>query len=356
MLIQSTFTALPRDLSWRTNLRKYVFSGFLLLALNTVAHAQPAQPAQTCQDYFTRAELSARLTPPDHKGLQDLLTQVRGSPRCGENERTCFGYLVANTLAFGVSAPPKVGASPRDAENLAVAAVNTARTWRALWTLADVVEQRKDFDKAALYYKSALTEIAEVERRIAANEKDKSSFVCANEKEELPSKEDTQKLIRLASQADALSKGFVPPPKMRDGSFGGIFVGQLRGLHVRQYPLPIEFEYNSVELTPKGKDALQFLSSYLKNSDKKQFAISGHADRKGTDAYNCELSKRRLAALVTQLKRDLPGDVRIDTFPQGKGEPFPVVEGSNLTADEIDQVNRRIELREQPEEIARKCP
>ena len=60
-------------------------------------------------------------------------------------------------------------------------------------------------------------------------------------------------------------------------------------------------------------------------------------------------------AVVSFMKRNLRRDVSIEAIPQGRGEPSEGVETSTLAQNQIDQVNRRTELRDRPELIVRKC-
>ena len=98
---------------------------------------------------------------------------------------------------------------------------------------------------------------------------------------------------------------FVPAPTTRDGSFGGVFLGSLRGLKVTQHPVPVEFQYGSVELTPKGQSAAAFLLEFINRNESRTVVLTGHADRKGDEKFNCELSRKRLDALVAVLKPKL---------------------------------------------------
>lgn len=312
--------------------------------------------AQSCQQYYDQAYQAARRSPIDVNALDVLRTQVGNSAQCDEVQKTCFAYLVADAYARRAGETQTGGGRTNEAEALAIRAAATGRTWRVLWTLASLAQNRKDYDKAAGFYKAALTELADVEKRIETYERTKKSYICPGEKEDLPTPAQAVELMRLSSQADALSKAFVPAPKTRDGSFGGIFIGQLRGVTVNKYPLPVEFKFDSTELTEKGKDAVRFISDYVKQTSPEKVVLTGHADRKGSDDYNCQLSKRRLDALIGQLQREASRNVTFVGIPQGKGDPFPIVEGSDFTQDEIDQINRRVELRDRPDEIVRKCP
>jgi outer membrane protein OmpA-like peptidoglycan-associated protein len=334
-------------------------SAFLGLGVIFAIHlsGSPARAAvSSCQGYLASATAAATRIPPDFDALNTLRQQVNNSSICLETQKTCFAYFVADIYAREADRVRSSGGQLGPAEQLVAKGAQVGKTWRVLWAAASFAEERKDFDKAALYYKSALTEIAEVESRIRANEqRSLDSFVCEGEKENLPNRDQTGELIRLAEQADLLSKSFVPAPLTRDGSMGGIFIGTIRGIEITQFPIPIEFVYDKVELTPKGKDAMATLVNYLNRRALERVVLTGHADSHGSEQYNCDLSARRLNALVAALKPNLRNNVALEVIPQGKGEPFQVVEGSSFTPDQIDQLNRRVVLRDRPSQIDRKC-
>jgi outer membrane protein OmpA-like peptidoglycan-associated protein len=312
--------------------------------------------AQSCQSYFDRVGAAVTRTPLDIRALDDMRNQVGNSAQCNDTQKTCFGRLVADAFAGEARQKKAQGAPQKDVETLAAAAASIARTWQVLWTLGNLEEAKKDYDKAAFYYGATLTELKETEDRLRTNAQGGGSDACAGERESLPSRQQVVELFQSAYQASALAKSFVPPPPARDGSIGGIFVGSIRGIDVTRYPTPVEFKYDSVELTPKGVDAARFLADFINGRNATRVVLTGHADQKGSDEYNCQLSRRRLDALVVVLNRGLRDkNVVIESVPQGKGEPVTITPGSNLTQDQIDQVNRRIELRDRPQEIVRKC-
>ena len=330
-------------------LRSTYLAGALVVLAQLLASASAA--AQSCQIHRDRLRASLARNPPDLATLDQLAGVVKNSTQCSEVEKTCFAYLVADSYSQAIADLQAKGASPQKLQELATAGASIARTWRMLWTMADLAENAKNYDEAALFYKSSLTALSDAENRIKQGG---HSFVCPDEERALPSAKETNELIRLAEQADALATKFVPAPPTRDGSFGGIFVGKLRGIEVVNFPIPIEFKYDSTELTQKGTDAANFLLSYINGSDVPRIVLTGHADQKGSDDYNCKLSKRRLDALIAHMKPTMRKSVTIETVPQGKGEPFPIVEGSKLSQDQVDQINRRIELRDR--QVQRKCP
>ena len=101
---------------------------------------------------------------------------------------------------------------------------------------------------------------------------------------------------------------------------------------------PVRFGFNDAVLTPEVRQALDGALDCLK-AIKGKIVLAGHADDRGTEEYNLQLSNRRAAAVKKYL-----GDLgvpagKMDTV--GFGENKPVTEGQ----DEASwSANRRVEL------------
>jgi outer membrane protein OmpA-like peptidoglycan-associated protein len=63
----------------------------------------------------------------------------------------------------------------------------------------------------------------------------------------------------------------------------------------KKLSMQINFEFNSAQLTPAGRRALQPVAEALASNElrDKYFVIEGHTDAKGKASYNLSLSKRR---------------------------------------------------------------
>lgn len=101
---------------------------------------------------------------------------------------------------------------------------------------------------------------------------------------------------------------------------------------------PVHFEFNESKLSSEGQSKLAALADCIK-SQKLKVRLEGHADERGTEEYNLQLSNRR-AASVKRYLTDLgvAGDA-LETV--GYGENRPAVQGSNESAW---AANRRVEL------------
>jgi peptidoglycan-associated lipoprotein len=100
----------------------------------------------------------------------------------------------------------------------------------------------------------------------------------------------------------------------------------------------IRFGFNDTLLTPDARKALDAAMECLKNF-KGRIVLEGHADERGTEEYNLQLSNRR-AATVKKYLTDLGlKDKKLQTV--GYGENKPASEKRN---EEGWAVNRRVEF------------
>jgi peptidoglycan-associated lipoprotein len=91
----------------------------------------------------------------------------------------------------------------------------------------------------------------------------------------------------------------------------------------RSSPLkPAFFDYDSSELTPAGRAALDENATTLKRNASWAITIEGHCDERGTAEYNLSLGERRAVAARTYLvSLGVPAD-RLRTVSYGKEFPF----------------------------------
>jgi outer membrane protein OmpA-like peptidoglycan-associated protein len=109
-------------------------------------------------------------------------------------------------------------------------------------------------------------------------------------------------------------------------------------------PVPITFVTDEIELTPDGARAAALLAEYLRLKRPEGISLSGHADRRGSDSYNMDLSKRRLETIERYL-RQAGYAGKLSLTPKGKREPYLGVDRTRLSANEVYQADRRVELR-----------
>jgi OmpA-OmpF porin, OOP family len=103
----------------------------------------------------------------------------------------------------------------------------------------------------------------------------------------------------------------------------------------------VNFKFDSYQLTPEAKAALDQLAAQIKDRENFILEIEGFADAVGSDQYNNQLTQRRAAAV----QRYLAEQFNIPLFRMrilGFGEVRPVAD--NHTRDGRAQ-NRRVEIR-----------
>jgi peptidoglycan-associated lipoprotein len=101
---------------------------------------------------------------------------------------------------------------------------------------------------------------------------------------------------------------------------------------------PVRFEFNESKLTSEGQGALAALADCIKKNGW-TLRLEGHADDRGTEEYNLQLSNRRAASVKRYLTDLGVGDKSLETV--GYGENKPAVSGANEAAW---AANRRVEL------------
>lgn len=109
-------------------------------------------------------------------------------------------------------------------------------------------------------------------------------------------------------------------------------------------PVPITFITDETELTPDGARAAALLAEYLRIKRPEGISLSGHADSRGPDGYNMDLSRRRLETIERYLRQaGYAGNLSLT--PKGKREPYLGIDRTRLSQQEVLQADRRVELR-----------
>jgi outer membrane protein OmpA-like peptidoglycan-associated protein len=109
-------------------------------------------------------------------------------------------------------------------------------------------------------------------------------------------------------------------------------------------PVPIMFVYNEAVLTPEGERAARLLLEYLTLKRLSAVELTGHADERGTNDYNFDLSRDRLNT-VSEILRNGGYTGELKLTPKGKTEPFMGVDRTAYKGEALYQLDRRVELR-----------
>ena len=111
----------------------------------------------------------------------------------------------------------------------------------------------------------------------------------------------------------------VPREPLRDDAIRSGSVDEIN----RNSPLkPVFFDYDSADLSPAAKSALDENSGVLKKYGTWVLTIEGHCDERGTPEYNLALGERRAVAARTYLVALGVAADRLRTVSYGKEFPF----------------------------------
>jgi len=147
---------------------------------------------------------------------------------------------------------------------------------------------------------------------------------------------------RAQSQADT-AMGRAEEANTRAGNVDQSVTGLRTNLdkYELQNTATVNFKFDSYQLTPEAKAALDQLAGQIKDRENFLLEVEGFADATGTDAYNNQLTQKRADAV----RRYLAEQYNIPLFRMhilGFGEVRAVAD--NKTRDGRAQ-NRRVEIR-----------
>jgi outer membrane protein OmpA-like peptidoglycan-associated protein len=108
-------------------------------------------------------------------------------------------------------------------------------------------------------------------------------------------------------------------------------------------PVPITFVFNEAEFTEPGKKAAGLLLEYLRLKQFKSVSLTGHADERGTNQLNMDLSRDRLET-VSHFLKEGGFNGELELVPKGETQPFSGVDRSKYGREELFQLDRRVEL------------
>ncbi len=108
-------------------------------------------------------------------------------------------------------------------------------------------------------------------------------------------------------------------------------------------PVPIQFVFRKAKFTDQGRRAVELLSEYLRVKKPESIVLTGHADERGSEAFNIELSRLRLQAVADYLRQN-GYEGRLVLIPKGSSEPYQGVDRSKLDRRTLWQMDRRVEL------------
>jgi outer membrane protein OmpA-like peptidoglycan-associated protein len=108
-------------------------------------------------------------------------------------------------------------------------------------------------------------------------------------------------------------------------------------------PMPITFAYNESKLSLTGQQQAVALSEFLNKQKFTSVTLSGHADERGSDEFNMELSRQRLETVAHYLyESGYTGELKL--IPEGKRQPYLAPDRERLPKEDAFQLDRRVEL------------
>lgn len=109
-------------------------------------------------------------------------------------------------------------------------------------------------------------------------------------------------------------------------------------------PAPIPFAYDEAAVTATARKQADALGEFLRERKLETATLSGHADERGSDEYNMELSRSRLESVARYL-RESGYTGKLVLVPKGKSEPYGGPGRSQLSKEDAFRLDRRVELR-----------
>ncbi len=129
-----------------------------------------------------------------------------------------------------------------------------------------------------------------------------------------------------------------------DGKERGMMRAHVRGIAPKKRLLPIQFEFGGIRLSETGQQSARKLAAYIKRKGIPKVTLIGHTDAKGKRHVNKRISKQRAQSVKKYLHKS-GVKARIKTLGKGEDEPLQLANSWQLTAAQIDRLNRRVEFR-----------
>jgi len=152
-----------------------------------------------------------------------------------------------------------------------------------------------------------------------------------------------QNLYQLAQELQILVGGFGSTIN-DDGKERGMMRAHVRGIAPKKRLLPIQFEFGGIRLSETGQQSARKLAAYLKQKGVPKVTLIGHTDAKGKRHVNRRISKQRAQSVKKYLQQS-GVKASIQTRGKGEDEPLQLANSWQLTAAQIDRLNRRVEFR-----------
>ena len=252
---------------------------------------------------------------------------------CGERADEFQGKLVEFLIRLAGENTTS-NAVREKALEAAKASLDISGNWRTAEMLANYYAGRKEAGAALIWYEKALSFV--VSRP--------STPASANDKSRLGQRAGAAKSLANNDNEGTKQLAYAASTRDIDGHVGGIYSRELlRGVEVLPIPVPINFFTNETRLTPEGEKAAQELAAVAMEQGVRRMKLVGHADPRGSDALNMDLSKRRVERVRDFL---LGNGVKAQIVVEWKGARQPFDESvlaASVSQDEKWALDRRVE-------------
>jgi outer membrane protein OmpA-like peptidoglycan-associated protein len=120
-------------------------------------------------------------------------------------------------------------------------------------------------------------------------------------------------------------------------------------VYVAEIPVPLSnvyFDLDKWNIRREAASELDGLAEHMLNNPEMKLEIGAHADTRGTDPYNMELSRKRAMVIVDYLVKAGVDKNRINAKWYGKSRPVNgCMDGVNCSPEK-HQLNRRVEFKQ----------
>jgi outer membrane protein OmpA-like peptidoglycan-associated protein len=307
--------------------RGLIFAGCTLLWAAGPAHAQDC--SQMLGAFNQAAELG------QEQQAQAILDSIAVHAECGRYQIPAQRRLAAFRLSVAHTLMAR-GRPNSEYERMLTEADKPRVLWQAAATLGDVRFGERRFAESATAFDNAIEIVKNETLTLSA-----------------PTSFEIQGLFERAGQARILAAntaaretgGFVKTARdQRDGTLGGLYSPQVRGVRPVIIPVPITFEFAKTSFTQIGEQAARELVEALKEQRPSRITLVGHTDVRGGAETNLKLSQAR-AETVAEFLRQNGIEASIETVGKGPNEPMQLSDTSGLTQEDIFALNRRVEWR-----------
>ncbi|MEZ5839025.1 MAG: OmpA family protein [Hyphomicrobiales bacterium] len=281
------------------------------LALAPLVGAQPVNADCTALD----AELRQAFERQEIARFDELHARLLSDVTCDGAYRDRVGRLMARML---------YAANPGHDRAALEKALGFGRPWQVTAALADLEYDARHWPEAVKLYEEAIDDI----RDEAATPK-------------APPREVEERIVKRALQARALAPSYVQTRQFR-GRKSGLSSPHFRNFSAVAVPVPVQFEYDSSDLTEDGVRAVEDIYAYLQENPHRGLTIVGHTDPRGSDTYNRRLSTDR-ARTVANYIAELGYPFEIRVVGRGESQPFEPDDAGKYTTDELYAFDRRVE-------------